>query len=333
MQHTAQFDTPNTGVGGFSPSPPGTTHKRCPKQHGPYFPPRAPIALKPSRPNTQKIAAAVPAIHRTVPMERINALDEIVQLAGDRPKNWTKPKYGEFEYWLAHECGWISSTELNADTAAYEAKKRLALETSHRFTGSRFSWTEKPKYEEPVDRGEYIPQVNMKLIHDRNLTDSSRRIALFIMRHAYQHRREDRFIGMTVSFIMKGLALSRRTVQRSLTLLETRGYFRCEVVKSDTTKMCIGLAIRLLAPLFPEHHKGKWPERREKPGASIATHNKFRIYHYIDNPRKLVLRLTWAMKCMAGVARAASKVNPSFTPSAVPQCRGFTTVGYAIPYP
>lgn len=265
-------------------------------------------------------------------MDRIKALDEIVRLAGVKPENWEKPNYGDFDYWLARNCGWIGHSELKADRAAYEAKKRLALETSHRFSANRYSWIEEPRHEEPVDRGDYTPQVNMKLIHDCNLTDSSRRIALFVMRHVYQHRRRERLIGMTVSFIMQGLALSRRTVQRSLTLLETRGYLRCDVVKGDKTKMCIGLAIGLLSPLFPKHHEDKWPERRRNSEASNATHNKFRIYNSIDNPRNLVVRRIWAMKCMAGVARAAQRMNPSLTPLHLPQCRGFTSVGFAIPF-
>ena len=51
---------------------------------------------------------------------------------------------------------------------------------------------------------------------------------MFIMQKAYQDNRAGGYIGMTVSYMMKGLSISRRTVQRSLTLLETRGYFRCE---------------------------------------------------------------------------------------------------------
>lgn len=187
-------------------------------------------------------------------------------------------------------------------------------------------------YEEPADRGEYIPQVNAKLIHDRNLTDSARRIALFVMRHAYQHRRTERSIGMTVSFIMKGLALSRRTVQRSLTLLETRGYFHCDVVKGDKTNMCIGLAIRLLSPLFPKHHTKKWPQRRKKSGASSAPHNKFDIYHSLDNPRKLVHRLVWAMKCIAGVARSSRPIVSKQSTASLPQCYGFKAIGVAVSY-
>ena len=77
------------------------------------------------------------------------------------------------------------------------------------------------------------------------------------MQKAYQDNRAGRYIGMTVSYIMKGLSISRRTVKRSLTLLETRGYFRCEVARGDQSRMCIGLIVHLLTPLFTKHQKEK----------------------------------------------------------------------------
>lgn len=293
-------------------------------EEGAYYPARPPNTIKPSRPNSRKIAAAIAPILKSPPMERLKALDEIVHLAGEKPNDWKKPNYGDFEYWLAHNCGWISNAELKSDTAAYEAKKRLALETSHRFSSTRYTWIAESRYEEPVDRGDYTPQVNMKLINDRNLTDSSRRIAMFVMRHAYQDNRKGRFIGMTVSFIMKGLSLSRRTVQRSLTLLETLGYFRCEVTHSKETKMCIGLIIRLLSPLFPGHHKEKWPENRRTSGASSVPHKQIQKYIY---QAKRVFRITWAIRCMNGVARKAFGSDPTFQHGQLAEVRGFKTIG------
>ena len=163
---------------------------------------------------------------------------------------------------------------------------------------------------------------------------------MFIMRHAYQDSRAERCIGMTVSFIMKGLAISRRTVQRCLTLLEKLGYLRCEVATAGETKMCIGLVVRLLEPLFPKHHKKSWPASRTNPGASRVS-QKQSIYKNtskeICNAANRVLRLSWALKCMAGVSRAQHKVvqvmessSQEIRPNTANASRGIE-MGLAIP--
>ena len=242
-------------------------------------------------------------------MQRLNSLEEIAKLAGDRPSNWQKPQFGDFEYWLAYNCGWISDWELKQDTGDHRARQQRSLEASHRFSAKRFSWTEQPRYAEPVETDEYVPETNMKLIKDRNLTDSARRIALFVLRHTYQDNRAGRFIGMTVSFIANGLSISRRTVQRSLTLLETRGYFRCEVAKGEETRMCIGLIIHLMKPLFPAHRKESWPEKRRKSGASSLSNKQTHFFNTIYKAKVKVSRLTWAMRCMNGVARSLSELS------------------------
>lgn len=259
--------------------------------------------IKPSRPVANKIANAVAPIFRTTPASRISALTEIAKLSGERPEHWAKPKFGEFEYWLAHNCGWITVSELQADTDAYQAKRQLAIETSHRFKTQRFTWEEGARYEEPADTCEYCPQINMKLVKDRNLTDSARRIAMFVMQKAYQDNRAGRYIGMTVSYIMKGLSISRRTVQRSLTLLETRGYFRCEVAKGDQSRMCIGLIVHLLTPLFAKHHKEKWPKRRRNPDASSMPYKQIHFYKRIYGTKQRTSRSQWTMKCYVGLER------------------------------
>ena len=282
-------------------------------------------SVRPSRPNAEKIARAVAPILRGATPKRINAIDEIIRLSGKRPDHWTKPNFGDFDYWLAYKAGWISAEELTCDQTNYETKRQRALETSHRFSQERFTWIETPKYEQPVDNGEYIPSINMKLIRDQNLTDSSRRIACFVLRHAYQDNREGRFVAMTVSFIMKGLQLSRRTVQRSLTLLETRGYFRCEVATGNTTKMCIGLVIHLMQSLFPKHHRDKWPQKRRKSEASSMPQKKIQIYKSILNAKAKVSRLSWALRCMNAVARRAEWARQK-DHEQIPACRGFKTL-------
>ncbi len=291
------------------------------------------VGIKPSRPNPQKIAEAVAPILRSASPERVKALDEIVRLSGERPDEWTKPPFGDFEYWLAHKCGWINDEELAQDQATYDRKRQKALDSSHRFSRERFSWMETPRYEEPPETGEYVPAIDMKLVRDRNLTDSARRVACFVLRHAYQDNRKGRFVAMTVTFIMKGLALSRRTVQRSLTLLETRGYFRCEVAKGSTTKMCVGLIIHLMQSLMPRHHKENWPEKRGNREASSMPQKKIHLYKTILGAKEKVSRLTWALKCMNGVARKAFQVDPVFGSKGVPACRGFKTLGTGFLHP
>lgn len=300
---------------------------------------------KPSRPNRAKIAAAaklfsqtVPIDHiktRKVPVDRINALLEIVTLAGEeKPERWGKPAYGEFDYWLGRKCGWINDEEFQVDTEKYEVKRRRALGTSYRFSSNRYGWGTKPRYEVEEAR-DYVPQISMTVVNDRNLTDSARRIVMFIMRHAYQDSRSERFIGMTVSFIMEGLVLSRRTVQRCLTLLETLGYLQCEIATGGETKMCIGLIINLLSPLFPKHHKESWPERRTNSGASPMSQKQT---EYINTSKGIsngavhrISRLNWALKCLAGVARCAYKADPALTPTFVPRTRGFSAMLYFHP--
>lgn len=305
---------------------------------------RRPEAIKPSRPQRAKIVATARLISqlfpadrintRTVSIDRINVLLEIARLAGEKPDGWQKPAYGSFDYCLGRKCGWISDEESRIDTQNYEARRKRALGTSHRFSSSRYGWDARPRYEVEEAR-DYVPQVSMKVVNDRNLTDSARRIVMFIMRHAYQDARSERFIGMTVTFIMEGLALSRRTVQRCLTLLETLGYLRCEVATAGETKMCIGLIIKLLSPLFPEHHKKSWPETRKKSGASSVSEKQS---EYLKTSKGIsngavhrILRLSWALKCMAGVARSAYKAAPERPPSSIPQCRGFRATPYFHP--
>ena len=59
---------------------------------------------------------------------------------------------------------------------------------------------------------------------------------------------------------MRALGKDRRTVQRYLRQLERAGYITVEVVHART-RMCAGLFVALLAPLFPRHHRQKWPEK------------------------------------------------------------------------
>lgn len=231
---------------------------------------------------------------------------EFLDMAGPRPEDWDKPEYGSTAYWLAHRLGWISDEEVQADKLAQHRRKERALQTSHRFRWSR------PPYPAPRETNEYVPEMSMKIVKDRNLTGSARRIVQFLMRHAYQDNRAGRSIALTVTFIMEGLQLSRRTVQRSLTLLESQGYIHCLVARGDRSRMCVGLLIELLRPLFPKHHQEKWPVRAVNAGASKSPY-KQRIQVSIQKAQNKTPRHLWSVRCMDGIFRSFMKTNPLLT--------------------
>lgn len=56
--------------------------------------------------------------------------------------------------------------------------------------------------------------------------------------------------------------------------LEREGYIRVDVIQSQTTRMCAGLLVHLLRPLFPQHHKDKWPRTLANPDATAESHKK-----------------------------------------------------------
>lgn len=136
-----------------------------------YIPP----LTRPSRQKMEQCAANI--LLRKASLPRINSLDKIAELAGTRPPEWTKPRYGDFEYWLARNCGWITDEEINEDYGADQAWRERSRNTS-----IKYRWDEPPRYNTPKDTGDYAPEVNMRLVKDRNLTDSARRIALFVDR-------------------------------------------------------------------------------------------------------------------------------------------------------
>lgn len=266
--------------------------------------PLPPKLTKPSRERLEEAHTNI--LMRGASTEKISSLDKIAELAGERPAGWAKPKYGDFDYWLARKCGWIGDDELKFDYDAHISMCERARDTS-----TKYRWDEVPRYEAPKDTDEYVPEISMKLVNDRNLTDSARRIALFVMRHVYQDNREGRCIRMTVSFVMKGLSLSRRTIQRNLSLLQKHGYLQSDVIPSKKTRMCIGLMISLLSPLFPPHHQKRWPKRRRNSDAPRLTQNQDKNY-YTLNDLVTVDRRSWSERCSEGIFRAIIKENPIF---------------------
>jgi hypothetical protein len=136
---------------------------------------------------------------------------------------------------------------------------------------------------------------------DRNLTDGARRCARKLAEYTYHCARDSRMAQITVTYLMKALGKSRRTVQRYLRQLEQAGYISVEVIHAGT-RMCAGLFVTLLAPLFPRHHRQQWPTKLMNSDASRKSqNNRLRIKYS---------RESWALRCMDGVFRSLMKTLP-----------------------
>jgi hypothetical protein len=166
-------------------------------------------------------------------------------------------------------------------------------------------------YESTVDTGAYVPELSARLDNDRNLTDGARRCARKIAELTYRANRAGRSLDVTVTYLMTALGRCRRTIQRYLRQLEESGYISVDVVKGKRSRMCVGLVVKLLAPLFARHHRKKWPERREDPGATQESQNQRYIDSIKEKPR-LISRHEWAARCMDGVFRSLMKTLQPF---------------------
>jgi hypothetical protein len=133
---------------------------------------------------------------------------------------------------------------------------------------------ERPRHAPPKETGAYVPSTAARLDNDMNLTDGARRCARKIMEETYRRDRAERKLQVTVNYLAKGLGRSCRTIQRYLRMLEREGYLRIQILAGHRSRLCIGLVIQLLTPLFPRHHKDQWPENRRKPGATKESENK-----------------------------------------------------------
>jgi hypothetical protein len=160
----------------------------------------------------------------------------------------------------------------------------------------------KPFQAQPRDSGAYVPEMAARIEDDPNLTDGARRCARKLMQYVYRKSRTARAADITVTWLMRALGKDRRTVQRYLRQLEHAGYITVEVVHART-RMCAGLFVALLAPLFPRHHRQKWPAKLIEPDASQESqNNRLRIKYS---------RESWALRCMDGVFRSFMKTLPA----------------------
>ena len=153
----------------------------------------------------------------------------------------------------------------------------------------------------PRDSGAYVPEMAARIEDDPNLTDGARRCARKLMQYVYGKNRSARAADITVTWLMRALGKDRRTVQRYLRQLEHAGYITVEVVHART-RMCAGLFVALLSPLFPRHHRQRWPAKLMNSDASRESqNNRLRIKYS---------RESWALRCMDGVFRSFMKTIP-----------------------
>lgn len=176
-----------------------------------------------------------------------------------------------------------------------EARRQRSLRSCHLPSEA------KPFHAPPRDSGAYVPELASRIEDDRNLTDGARRCARKLAEYVYRKDRAARASDITVTWLMRALGKSRRTVQRYLRQLERAGYIAVEVVHART-RMCAGLFVSLLAPMFAAHHRSAWPGKLIKPDAPRMSQN--------DRPRIKYNRESWAMRCMDGVFRSFMKTRP-----------------------
>lgn len=183
-------------------------------------------------------------------------------------------------------------------------RSRRSLQTCH-----RFNVAERPRKPAPRDSRAYVPELAARIDDDPNLTDGARRCARKLAELTYRSHREDRALPVTVTYLAKALGRCRRTVQRYLRQLEREGYVEVDVVVSQRARMCVGLVVRLLAPLIAAHHRQRWPGCLGNPGATPKSLNQSKGYYSRSENYRTSVR-QWAILCMDGVLRAFMKTNP-----------------------
>ena len=188
--------------------------------------------------------------------------------------------------------------------AANTERRKRSLQTCHRYAAA-----ERPRKAGPRAGNGYVPELAARIEDDPNLADGARRCARKIAELTYRAHRENRTLPVTVTYLAKALGRCRRTVQRYLRQLEGEGYVAVEVVASPRSRMCIGLVVRLLGPLFAAHHRQRWPGSLGNSGATPESQKQiFNQYIQPEGYRMSVEQ--WAMRCMDGVFRAFMKTDP-----------------------
>lgn len=181
-------------------------------------------------------------------------------------------------------------------------RRARSLQTCHRFK------VERPPRVWRATSG-YVPELAARIEDDPNLTDGARRCARKIAEATYRQNREGRVLAVTVTYLARALGRCRRSVQRYLRQLEGAGYIEVDVVTAERTRLCIGLAVRLLEPMFPRHHKVRWPGVLGNPGATEESRIQSPIIERIEDGSRIPV-LNWAARSMNGVFTSFMKTKP-----------------------
>ena len=163
---------------------------------------------------------------------------------------------------------------------------------------------EKPLRAPPRERSAYIPELAAAIDNDHNLTDGSRRCARKLAEYVHRRDRDTRTAQITVTWLMKALGKSRRTVQRYLRQLEKAGYIAVSVIHAGT-RMCAGLMVELRTALIPRHG---WKKSIKPDAPKLSQKNSFRY------KTRLIPRVLWAVKCTDPIQKAWDRLMPPLSP-------------------
>jgi hypothetical protein len=186
-----------------------------------------------------------------------------------------------------------------------DSERRVrSLQTCHRYAA-----TEHAPRPLPRTSNGYVPELAARVDDDPNLCDGARRCARKIAELTYRQNREGRTLPVTVTYLATALGRCRRTVQRYLRQLEQAGYIAVDIVTSTRTRLCVGLFVKLLEPIFAGHHKARWPGTLGNAGATRASRNQSPRVKLIAEGERIPV-LNWATRSMNGVFDALMKTKP-----------------------
>jgi hypothetical protein len=77
-------------------------------------------------------------------------------------------------------------------------------------------------------------------------------------------------------------------------------------IATTRSRLCVGLAVRLLRPVFPQHHAQKWPSASMISGATRLSQN-----HSFRYKTRTIPIQSWALRCMDGVFRSLMQTIPA----------------------
>ncbi len=278
----------------------------------------------------------------SIPFHRLHKLmsriDQLSDVIGEKPKHWRKPTYGNLDYTIAHKMGWISDEEEGLDRQQYERRRERSLKHCHTPNPVRYgrfdSWSfdfEKDTLEvrraAPIPSGAYIPEMPSSILKDKELTDGAKICLAKILEETYRNNRDQRWLAITVPYLMTALSRSRRTIQNYLRLLEQCGYITCEVILSETTRMCNGLILTLQETCFARHHLSGWPQKKKRlvgaesetgnrdgnPGAQKDSQNYFTQIYISKTISRMPVR-QWALKSMNAIFKRFQQNNAPYSP-------------------